>query len=217
MTPETVTSEITAPKGKAKAFIFSLLTLLSGIIIGSSVTLIVVGPEQQPNDLPGPEFFSRRMIEHWTGELNLTPEQVSQMHPIAEKHMKALDDYRKEAQPKIRAEIDAMNNEIMDILDDQQRQMFKDHVERMKRHFQEMRERGDDGSDRRGDGPRGEGPQRNQRGERGNWRRGPRDGSGDPNAPQFPPRPNAEDEMNPNQPPMEPADQTPPPNPDQPQ
>ena len=212
MTHETVTSEITAPKGRTKAVVFSLLILLSGIIIGSGITLIVVGPRQQPDGLPGPEFFSRRMVEHWTRELSLTPEQVEQIQPVVDEHMKVLDDYRRAAQPKIRTEIDTMNNEILEILDDQQKQMFKDKIEQMQRHFQEMRQRrGNDDRRRNGD-RRGDGPPRGDRDDRPRRRRG--GGRGDPNAPQFPPPMPANNRFEPGQ---MPSDQPPRPEPDSPE
>ncbi len=180
MTHETVPSEITAPKGKAKAVVFSLLTLLSGIVIGSGLTLMIKGPDKTETPPALPEEFSRRMVEHLTRELNLTPEQGEKIQPVVESHMKVIDAYREEARPKIRTELDTMNEEILSILDDQQQQIWKDKIERMKKRFQEMRQRRGDG-DRRGDGP-----PRGDR-DRDDWRRRRR--GGDPNAPQFPPPP----------------------------
>ena len=57
---------------KAKPVLFSLLILLSGIIIGAGATLIVLRQSIKNENFRMPEEFSRRMVEHLTQELHLT-------------------------------------------------------------------------------------------------------------------------------------------------
>jgi hypothetical protein len=163
-------------QSKTRPVIFSLLILLSGIIIGAGATLIFVGPPPDETIPPGPEYFSRRMVDHMTRELALTPEQQKAIQAVIEKHMAVVDQYRDEARPKIRQELDTMNTELLALLDENQKQMWKDSIERMQRRFREARER---------------------RGPRDGERRGPRDSEnrdrfrrgegpgGDPNSPFF--------------------------------
>lgn len=154
---------------KAKPVLFSLLTLLSGIVIGAGATLIFIGLPPKEQDMPLPEEFSRRMVERLTHELALTPEQRESIGPVIERHMKALDTIREEARPKIRLELEAMNNEILAMLDERQQQMWKDQIERMQRRFREFR-------DRRGPGGSGDGPRRREGDSReGDWRGRDRD------------------------------------------
>ena len=182
--------------------LFSLLTLLSGIVIGAGVTLIIVGPPQQEPAPPGPEYFSRRFVGHMTRELGLTVEQQQAIRNAVETHMKIIDQYREEARPKIRQEIDTMNEEILALMDENQQQQWKENIDRMQQWWLEARERRGPGG--AGDGPRrrdqdprdGEwrGRDRDDRNpdDRGRFRRG--DGPGrDPNSPFFRrPRPGGE-------------------------
>ncbi|MBL7214704.1 MAG: hypothetical protein ISS71_03385 [Phycisphaerae bacterium] len=141
---------------KPRPVIFSLLTLLSGIVIGAGATLIFVGPKQKDTPPPLPEEVSRRMIEHLTRELALTEEQQEKIKPVVETHMQILDELRDKARPEIRQEVDTMNNEILALLDENQQQMWKDSIERMQQRFREFRQRRGPGNDgqRRRDGER---------------------------------------------------------------
>lgn len=161
------------PQSKPRPVLFILLTLLSGIVIGAGATLILVGPPEK--DVPPglPEEFSRRMVEHLTRELNLTTEQQEKITPVVETHMQTIDQFRDEARPKIRQELDDMNNEIMALLDEHQQQLWKDSIERMQTRFRDYR-------DRRGPGPgdRREGDRRGR-----DWDGGGDRPEGDPNSP----------------------------------
>lgn len=141
----------------AKPVLFSLLILISGIIIGVGLTRItsryLKGPRKLP---PGPEYMSERMVQRIIRELHLTPEQQQQISPIVTRHMKAIDDIRKEARPKVSQEVKSMNEEILAILDDSQQQLWQNQIQRMQRHFSRMKQyHGPDGKRRRG---RGSGP-----------------------------------------------------------
>lgn len=201
MTPDTGISDIKTPKGSTKAFVFSLLTLLSGIIIGSGLTLMFKGPAKEPAPPALPEEFSRRMVDHLTRELNLTQQQADAIRPVVESHMKVIDTYREEARPKIRTELDTMNDEILSILDEQQKHIWQDKITRMQQRFQKSRRRREKGDwrkdgQRRGDGP----PPDDDDRDRQDWR--PERPDGDPNNwDNFPPPPKPEgDEFEPGMP-----------------
>jgi hypothetical protein len=173
---------------KSRPVLLSLLTLFSGILIGAGATLLFVGHAK--NDTPPlPEEFSRRMVAQLTRELGLTLEQQEQINPVVERHMQVLDEIRNEARPQIRQELERMNDEIMALLDEQQQQMWKDHIDRMQRRFRDFRDRRGPGFGERPDGDR-----------RGREWRGERP-EGDPNSPFRRRRP---DDMRPGM--MPPAD-----------
>lgn len=163
----------------SRAVIFSLLTLLSGIVIGAGITLIFVGLPSEESAPPGPEYFSRRMVAHLTRELGLTESQQAQIRNIIEAHMTVLDAIRDEARPKVRQELDAMNTEILALLDKNQQQMWKDRIERMQQRFREARQRrGRRDGDRRGR-DRDDRDRDRDRDDRGRF------GRGDPNSPFY--------------------------------
>ena len=136
---------------KTKPVLFSLLILLSGIIIGVGATVIVLRQSIKNENSRMPEEFSRRMVERLTRELHLTGDQRQQVKPIIEKHMKAMDQYRQEARPKIRQELEQMNDELMAIFDNTQQQIWKERIQRMQKGFPKMRRRGERDGRRPGD------------------------------------------------------------------
>ena len=125
------------------------LTLVSGIIIGAGLTLIVTGNSNAQKSLPpAPEYMSGRMVKRIAEELKLPPEQREQLEPIVQKHMKAMDDIRQDARPKIMEEIEQMNDEIMAILEEGQQKLWQDKMKHIQEHFTRMRNRrGPDGGE----------------------------------------------------------------------
>ena len=125
-----------------RPILFSLLILISGIIIGAGVTLITTVNSGTPQTLPpAPEHMSRRMVNRIARELHLSPEQREHVDPIVQKHMEAMDEIRNQARPKISQELKEMNEEILSILDERQKQIWQDKVKQMQDHFTRMRQR----------------------------------------------------------------------------
>jgi hypothetical protein len=138
-----------------KPVFFSTLILISGIVIGAGLTFIITGRSNIPKSLPpAPEYMSGRMVKRIAEELKLPPEQREQLEPIVQKHMKAIDDIRQDARPKIMEEIKQMNDAIMAILDEGQQQLWQKKMKHMQEYFTQMRHRrGSDSGRRDGRGP----------------------------------------------------------------
>lgn len=180
-----------------KAILFSVLTLISGVIIGVGLTLIVSGDSNKPKSLP-----DGWMVERIARDLKLSPQQRGQLDPIVKKHKKAMDDIREEARPKIMAELEQMNDEIMAILDEEQKQIWQDKIKRMQERFTRMRQHRGPGKDRR----KSRGPGDERRDGRG---RGP-----SPDEPQH--QPDRHDRKPPSRPPIPPEERPQPIPPDEP-
>ena len=130
-----------ASKPSLKPVLFSILTLVSGIIIGSGVTLMTADRFHRKPPPPGPEYMSRHMIERLVRELHLSPKQRQQLDPVVKQHMQAMDEIRQLARPQIAEEIKQMNNEIMSLLNEKQKQVWNDKIQRIQSYFQRMRQR----------------------------------------------------------------------------
>ncbi len=153
---------ITAPA--LKPILFSALILISGIVIGAGLTLIITGNLDAQKSLPpGPEYMSGRMVKRIAGELKLSPQQQDQLKPIIQRHMKAMDDIRRQASPEISKELKQMNEEILNILDEPQKEIWKDRVQRMQEHFTRMRHRHSPGDSRRNESGSDFHPRRDRR------------------------------------------------------
>jgi hypothetical protein len=151
-------------KTTLKPILFSLLILVSGIIIGAGLTLIVTGNSATQKTMPpGPEYMSSRMVNRIVRELKLSPQQHELLKPIVQKHMKAMEDVRQEARPKISAEIKQMNEEIASILNDRQKEIWQDNIKRMRERFNQMRRHRNPGDRQRGGNDRDSRPWHDRR------------------------------------------------------
>jgi hypothetical protein len=113
---------------------FSLVILLAGIIIGASAALIVIrhmpmGPK------PGPEHIADRMIFGLRHDLGLSPQQAEQIEPIIHRHMQKLDQIRMGARPMIAEELRQMNDEIMFLLDQRQKDLWEQLIRKLSPDF----------------------------------------------------------------------------------
>lgn len=126
-----------------------LVILVAGITLGAAGTMLVVKPtERRPplNPRMAAEFTSRRMQD----ELELTPEQASQIDAILREHFEKLEKLREAARPKINEVFEAMKTAIDAVLTEQQRIDWEKATSRLEREFHRGMGRG------RG-GPRGPG------------------------------------------------------------
>lgn len=132
-----------------KPILFSMLILISGIVIGAGLTLLITEIQNAQKKLPpGPEYMSNRMVQRLIRELELSPEQQQQLKPIVSKHMRAIDEIRREARPRVSKEIKQMNDEILSLLNEPQKQLWLDRMQRMQDHFSRMRSRRGPGGER---------------------------------------------------------------------
>ena len=69
-------------------------------------------------------FAADRMAEHLGRELQLSPQQKTQVQQIIEKHRAKIDATMSSVRPQVRAELDATNAEIEKILTPDQKTKF---------------------------------------------------------------------------------------------
>ncbi|MHC5082607.1 MAG: hypothetical protein ACYTET_01530 [Planctomycetota bacterium] len=149
-------SDIPTPRGTLKPICFSLIILLSGVIIGSGLTMMTMSRMRPKPDNRGWEWVSAHTIRRMERELGLSPEQKAQLDPIIKKHTLAMDDIRQEAKPKFAKEMKAMNEGIQSILDEHQKQLWQDKIRKMEEMFRKQGRQGGGGRGRHrnGSGPR---------------------------------------------------------------
>jgi len=175
MTDVTQTPRPITQKGYIKALLFSLLTLASGVVIGAAA-MIMIRPEPTVRPEPsGLEWITEQIVHMMVRELSLTPEQREQAYPIVKEHFGNIDEIRGDVREQIQKEIEGMNEELLAIFDESQKQRYQENIQRMGTRFPGIgRRRGFSGPGQRGSGQRGSG-QRGS-GQRGSGQRGP--GSG---------------------------------------
>lgn len=115
---------------------FGLVILLAGIVIGISIMLIV-NPSKFKAPLPPPEIASERMIRDLRHHLHLSPEQADIIMPILKEHLERMHEIRMGVRPQIVEQIRAMDEQISPLLNDQQRQIWRQHFQRMQKDLEQ--------------------------------------------------------------------------------
>jgi hypothetical protein len=110
---------------------FGLVILLAGVVIGATLTLLLTHRIDRPHIPPPPEFAAEQMVGRLDRQLNLSDEQMKQLEPILRKHMQKLNDIRMEARPRITEQLQIMNEEISSVLNEDQRQLWQRHLQRL--------------------------------------------------------------------------------------
>ena len=139
----TQTPTIEKPRRKRRLWLKILLIILvlfSGIIIGAGGTAIAVGRTlrtvfEQPQRLP--EIMTRNMQRR----LRLTDEQADKVRAVLETRIANIREIMKETHPRLRAEIEAMHDEISTILDENQREKWEQRFRRFYRMLPSMEEK----------------------------------------------------------------------------
>lgn len=140
-----------------KMAFFGLATLLAGMVIGACLTLIVLRHFHRNADR-GIELINQRVMEHLQQKLELSPEQAEQVKALFDKHMGALHEIREQAKPKIAHELNLLYEEVMAVLDAEQQEKWRDHVERLRDRFGPPSEPGQERRGRWCDKGRGRNP-----------------------------------------------------------
>lgn len=139
-----------------KPFLLGLIILTAGAAIGASVMFLYLSTPQEHRDRE-PEIFAERMLGRLARELDLTPEQHSQLTPILREHHKKLSELRASVRPQIVSQLEQMNSDIDDVLTPEQEDIWRNKIQRLEEHFPTFRGRGRgrDGEPDREFGPRG--------------------------------------------------------------
>jgi hypothetical protein len=143
---------------------FGLVILLAGVIIGIALTLSWLCYPHRPR-MPGPEFAAETMLYRLEPYLHLSPEQTKKMQPLLRKHMQKLQQMREDIRTEIGEQLRQMNTEISSILDEHQKQLWREHLQPLEGQLRPG-PGGPGGPQRRGfpGAPRGPGPYRRRGG-----------------------------------------------------
>jgi hypothetical protein len=107
---------------------FGLVILLAGMLSGAAVALLTVGHIGREGMLP-PERVVIDILGSLGPRLHLSAEQVQQVHPILQKHVTRLEEIRSDGRTQILAELKAMNEEIMPVLDENQQRLWQQYMQ----------------------------------------------------------------------------------------
>ena len=117
-----------------RMILLGLVILLAGMVIGAAITTIITR-RQAAETFAKSEFIHKRTMENLQRRLNLTNKQVKNIKPVYKKHMEALKKIQQQARPLIQKELKEMHEEISLQLTEEQKQRWKNQINRLQRKF----------------------------------------------------------------------------------
>jgi len=139
MTSQEHTTHVPRPApGVFKSILLGLMILVAGIVIGAGLTFMGLS-NQKDRYGQEPEIFAEHMLSRLGQDLNLTPQQRQHLDPIIRTHYKTLSDIRAGVRPQIVAQLEEMNKEITSVLDDDQKLLWQQKIQRLEQHFPTFR------------------------------------------------------------------------------
>lgn len=122
-----------------KMAFFGLLFLIIGIIIGAGSGVLILGRRSPAPDRP--DQYIRSVSRRMARELNLTEPQAQEIHRVVQEHLRNLDEIRRQTRPQIEAELAAMNLQIMEVLNPEQQQIWREKARQLRRRITQPEER----------------------------------------------------------------------------
>lgn len=111
-----------------------LTTFVCGAIVGA--TMVRNFPPEMGHQPPGPnDDPPRRMLNQLQKKLNLDDTQSAEVGRILREHWEQLEEFRREASPRIEASFEKMHADISANLRPHQQVAWDEHFNRMKRGF----------------------------------------------------------------------------------
>lgn len=116
-----------APRRRRRRWVsvlLALVLLVSGAVIGSGATLIVVNRVvrhrlRHPEELPG------RAVARLQRPLDLTDQQVEQVRSIMREHLTRLQALRRQWQPQLEAELNSLEKDVAAVLNPGQAEKWR--------------------------------------------------------------------------------------------
>jgi hypothetical protein len=106
---------------------FGLVILLAGMLSGAAVTLLTVRHLDKAG--PPPEGAVLALIHGVAPRLRLSAGQMQQIQPIFEKHVTRLREIWADGRTQIVEELKAMNDEVLPVLDENQRRLWHQYLQ----------------------------------------------------------------------------------------
>jgi len=109
---------------RTAAVVVVIVAFVAGILVGVAGDHLYLIHNGRLFPRRASHFAADRMAEHLGRELQLSPQQKTQVQQIIEKHRAKIDATMSSVRPQVRAELDATNAEIEKILTPDQKTKF---------------------------------------------------------------------------------------------
>jgi len=114
-----------------RSILLGSIILVCGMFIGGGITLYVA-TQRVMDAVQNPEKVPARVVARMQRNLDLTDEQAATLEGIIERHQNNLLAIRAEVQPRVKAELDALQREVEEILTPEQAERFRERLETLR-------------------------------------------------------------------------------------
>jgi hypothetical protein len=101
--------------------------------------------------------MSERILKRWTTDFHLSPDQVSKIEPLLKTSETEVSGIHQDTERRMKACFERMHQQVMPLLDDEQKHLLEEHIKKMERRNSERR-RGGGGGNATNSGPERKGP-----------------------------------------------------------
>lgn len=114
-----------------RAILLGSIILVCGMFIGGGITLYVA-TQRVMDAVQNPEKVPARVVARMQRNLDLTDEQAATLEGIIERHQNNLLAIRAEVQPRVKAELGTLQQEVEEILTPEQAERFRERLETLR-------------------------------------------------------------------------------------
>jgi hypothetical protein len=100
--------------------------------------------------------MSERILKRWTTDFHLSPDQVSKIEPLLKTSETEVSGIHQDTERRMKACFERMHQQVMPLLDDEQKHLLEEHIKKMERRNAERRRGG--GGNATNSGPERKGP-----------------------------------------------------------
>ena len=118
----TETPSVSPNRTRTTAALSLIAVFIGGLLVGIAGDRFYIFHRRRATSA---QSLTQRIVEHLDRELNLTPQQKTDVQRIIDQHHVRIDAVMTGVQPQIRRELDAANAEIEKLLTPEQQEQFK--------------------------------------------------------------------------------------------
>jgi hypothetical protein len=115
-----------------RSVVLGLVIFTCGLTIGAGVTVIVVR-KMIVHAITHPEELPQRITQRLRSKLSLTDEQAARIRSIIAKRQRAIQEIRREFQPRLEKELDSAEEEVAAVLGPEKAKPWRKRLDQLKR------------------------------------------------------------------------------------
>ena len=114
-------------------------TFVAGAVAGVFGTRAFTAKPPPPRPPRESGSMADRILKRWTVDFHLSPDQVSKIEPIIKAADTEVSGIHQETERRMKASFDRMHQQVLPLLDDEQKVLLEEHRKKMERRGNDRR------------------------------------------------------------------------------